>query len=422
MNFRKTSLKNGLRVLTIPMEGTQTVTVMVMVGVGSRFEKEKEAGLSHFIEHMLFKGTEKRPTAQIISEEMDAIGGEFNAFTSKDKTAYYAKIDARHLTKALDVVTDIFLNSKIEQAEIEKESGTILQELAMYEDEPRRSVGDELENLLYGDSPMGRNIVGNKNSIVSFKRKNFLSYMKKYYSAKNTILCVAGKFEEKKVIEFAKKTFSDYPQGEINSFKKVLEKQSIPQVKIKFKKTDQTHLLIGNRAYHQNHKDRYVLTLLSVILGGNMSSRLFLEIREKLGLAYFVHTSVDTYQDCGYISTQAGVQHNKLEKTIEVTLKEYRKVADSGVSEKELQNAKDYVKGRAVMGLEASDDMAMFYIDQELHKEKVLTPEQVFAKIDEVTTSDVKRVAQDIFQGKKLNVAIIGPHRNNKKILDILIK
>lgn len=420
MNYKKTTLKNGLRILTIPMQGTQTVTVMIMVGVGSRFETEKEAGLSHFIEHMLFKGTQKRPTSQIISEEMDAIGGEFNAFTSKDKTAYYAKVDARHWEKALDVVSDIFLNSKIEEQEIKKESGTILQELAMYEDEPRRSVGDELENLLYGNAPMGRNIVGNKKTIPSFKRKDFFAYMKKHYGAKDTIVCVAGKIDEKKVVNFVKKTFADFAQGKKNTFGKVLEKQNKPEIKIKFKKTDQTHVLIANRAYHQNHKDRYALSLLGVILGGNMSSRLFMAIRERLGLAYFVSTGVDTYQDCGYISTQAGVQHKKLEKTIEVTLKEYAKVVREGVSEKELQNAKDYVKGRAVMGLEASDDMAMFYIDQEMHKERVLSPKEVFAKIDAVTIKDVARVAQDIFKGQKLNVAIIGPHKNQQKIQKIL--
>ncbi len=420
MIYNKTTLKNGLRILTIPMNGTQTATVMIMVGVGSRFEKSKQAGLSHFIEHMLFKGTEKRPTAQSISEELDAIGGEFNAFTAKDKTAYYAKVDSRHLEKALDVISDIFLNSKLEQEEIKKESGTILQELSMYEDEPRRSVGDELERLLYGESAMGLSIVGNKKTIQAFKRKDFVSYMKEYYNACDTVICIAGKFEEKKILKSIEENFAEYAKGKKADFKKVSEKQNTPQVRIKLKKTDQTHVLIGNRAYHQNHKDRWVVSLLAIILGGNMSSRLFIEIREKLGLAYFVHTSVDTYQDCGYISTQAGVEHKKLEQTIKVTLQEYKKVATEGVTERELQKAKDYVKGRAVMGFEASDDVAMFFIDQEMHKEKILTPEQVFQKVDAVTTKDVLRVAKDIFQPNKLNVAIVGPHKNAKKIQEIL--
>lgn len=416
MNYKKTTLKNGLRILTIPMAGTETATVMMMVGVGSRHETEAQAGLSHFIEHMLFKGTEKRPTAQSISEELDAIGGEFNAFTAKDKTAYYAKVDSRHLEKALDVVSDIFLNSKLEQAEIDRERGPILQELSMYEDEPRRSVGDEFEKMLYGDQSMGRGIVGYKKTISEFKRKDFVSYMKKYYNASETVVCVAGKFEEKKIVSQIKSYFSEFQVGKIAPMKKVMEKQLAPKVHIKFKKTDQTHLIVGARAYPQNHKDRYSLALLSIILGGNMSSRLFIKIRERQGLAYFVHTSVDTYQDCGYISTQAGVDHKKIEQTITAILEEYQMVGKEKVSEKELQKAKDYVKGRAVMGFEASDDVAMFFIDQEMHREKILTPKEVFAKVDAVTLEDVLRVGKDVFKNEKLNLAIIGPYKSTKKI------
>lgn len=420
MLYKKTTLKNGLRILTIPMKGTQTATMMLMVGVGSRFESEKQAGLSHFVEHMLFKGTEKRPTAQSISEELDAIGGEFNAFTAKDKTAYYAKVDSRHITKALDVVCDIFLNSKIEQIEINRERGPILQELSMYEDEPRRSVGDEFEKMLYNGQSMGRGIVGYKKTIAEFKRQDFVAYMKKHYNASDTVVCVAGKFDEKKIISQIKEHFANFQTGVKVPMKEVIEKQIKPEVCIKFKKTDQTHLILGNRAYRQNHKDRYVLALLSVILGGNMSSRLFIKIRERQGLAYFVHTSIDTYQDCGYIGTQAGIEHKKVEQTITAILEEYKKIATEKVSAKELQNAKDYVKGRAVMGFEASDDMAMFFIDQEMHKEKILTPKEVFAKIDAVTVEDILRVGKDIFRSNTLNLAIVGPHKNDKKLLELM--
>ncbi|NTV40900.1 MAG: insulinase family protein [Candidatus Moranbacteria bacterium] len=416
MKYRKTTLKNGLRILTVPMMGTQTATVMVMVGVGSRYETEKQAGISHFIEHMLFKGTSKRPTAQSISEELDGIGGEFNAFTAKDKTAYYAKVDGRHIDKAFDVLSDIFLHSKLEQVEIDRERGPILQELSMYEDDPRRSVGDEFEKLLYGSHHMGRNIVGYKETIKNVSRKDFVSFMKKYYVANETIICVSGKFNEKEIIKLIKKTFAPLEIGLEAKFKKVSEKQSIAGVHIKFKKTDQTHFILGARAYPQNHKNRWALSLLSVILGGNMSSRLFIEVRERRGLAYFVSTSIDTYQDCGYIGTQAGIEHNKLAQAVEVILNEYKKIATEKVSEKELQKAKDYIKGRSVMGFEASDDVAMFFIDQEMHKEKILSPKEVFAKIDAVTTADILRVARDIFKQEKINLAIVGPHKDTKKI------
>ena len=420
MNYKKTTLKNGLRILTVPMEGTQTATVMVMVGVGSRYESEKQAGLSHFIEHMFFKGTHERPTAQSISEELDGIGGEFNAFTSKDKTAYYAKVDGRHVGKALDVIADIFLNSKLEQVEIDRERGPILQELSMYEDDPRRSVGEEFEKLLYGEHQMGRNIVGYKETIKQFARQDFVAYLKKHYVANETVICISGKFDEKEILKQLQQHFGGFEKGAQAKFKKVSDRQVAPGVHLKFKKTDQTHLILGARAYHQNHKDRWALSLLSVILGGNMSSRLFIEVRERRGLAYFVSTSVDTYQDCGYIGTQAGIEHKKLSQAIEVILNEYKKIATEKVFEKELQKAKDYVRGRSVMGFEASDDVAMFFIDQEMHKEKILSPKEVFARIDAVTTKDILRVAKNIFKKEKINLAIVGPHKNDKQIAELM--
>jgi predicted Zn-dependent peptidase len=268
---------------------------------------------------------------------------------------------------------------------------------------------------------LGRGIVGYKKTISEFKRKDFTDYMKKHYNANETVICVAGKFKEKEILAQIESSFLTFQTGAKAKMKKVIEKQAAPQVHIKFKKTDQTHFILGNRAYEQNHKDRYSLALLSIILGGNMSSRLFIEIRERRGLAYFVHTSVDTYQDCGYIATQAGVEHNKIEQAIKAILLEYKKIATQQVETKELQKAKDYVKGRAVMGFEASDDVAMFFIDQEMHKEKILTPKEVFEMVDAVTVDDILRVSKDIFRNDKLNLAIVGPHKNIKK-LEALLK
>ncbi|MDO8240386.1 MAG: pitrilysin family protein [Candidatus Moranbacteria bacterium] len=420
MKYKKTTLKNGLRIITAPMKDTNTATVVVMVGVGSRYETEKEAGLSHFIEHMFFKGTKKRPNTLAISEELDSIGGEFNAFTSKDHTGYYAKTDAKHLETALDVVSDMYLNSKIEAEEIEREKGTIIQELNMYEDNPMRTVGDLFENMLYPKSFLGRDIIGYKKTINAFKRKDFLQYMGRFYVANDTVVCVSGKFDEKRIMSLVKKYFLTMPTGKKPQFKNVTEDQKKPEVKIKFKKTDQSHLILGNRAYHENHKDRFVASLLSIILGGNMSSRLFIEVRERRGLAYYIKTGGDSYEDCGYLATQAGVEHKNLEEAVRVILQEYKKIATEKVSEKELQRAKNYIKGKSVMGLESSDEVAMFFIDQEIKRNKVMTIKEIFAKIDKVTTSDILRVAKDIFLEKSLNLAIIGPHKNEKKIKNLL--
>lgn len=420
MKYKRSLLKNGLRVLTVPMAGTQTVTVVVMVGVGSRYENEKEAGLSHFVEHMFFKGTAKRPTTLDISEELDAVGGEFNAFTAKDKMLYYAKVDAKHFPIALDVVSDIFLNSKMETKEIEKEKGTILQELNMYEDTPVRTVGDVFENLLYAGNSLGREIVGTKKTVTALKREKFIQYLKNFYVANNTIICVAGKLDEKKSLSAIEKYFSPMQKKKIKEFFPVEDNQRQPAVKIKFKKTDQTHFILGTRAYKENHKKRFALSLLSVILGGNMSSRMFIEVREKLGLAYYVKTEVEAYADCGYLATQVGVEHKNLKLAVKTILNEYQKISSFKVSEKELQRAKDFIKGKSLMGLEASDEVAMFFASQEIKKKKILTPGEIFARIDKVTSADILKVAQDIFSQNRLNLAIIGPHKDTKKIKAIL--
>ncbi len=420
MKYKKTTLKNGLRIITAPMKDTQTATIMVMAGVGSRYEKDKEAGLSHFIEHMLFKGTKKRPSTQIIASELDSIGGEFNAFTGKNRTAYYAKSDAKHIDKILDVISDMYLNSKLESKEIKKECGTIIQEIAMYEDLPMHNIENTFENLLYGKNSLGRPIAGFPKTVSALKRKNFVDYMDRFYTSNNTVVCIAGNINEKKVINKIGQYFGKMREREKPGCGVVVEKQKSPKIKIQYKKTDQTHLVLGVRAYNNKHKDKYVLSLLKTILGGNMSSRMFINIREKRGLAYYIHTSTEAYQDVGYLSTNSGVKHENLAEAVEIIIKEYKKTADKKVSEKELQKAKDYIKGKAVMGLESSDAVASYLAEQEVVKDEIFTLDQVFRKIDKVTTSDIQRVAKDIFVPEKLNLAVIGPHKNIKKFEKLL--
>jgi predicted Zn-dependent peptidase len=423
MKFKKTTLKNGLRIITVPMAGTQTATILLMVGVGARHESEKEAGVSHFIEHMLFKGTQKRPDARAISEELDAIGGEFNAFTSKERTGYHAKVDAQHFTTAVDVICDIFLNSKIEDVEIKKERGSIIQELEMYEDRPSQKVWDVFYQLLYGKNSLGRDIIGYKKTLKTFTRQDLIAYMQKHYVAKETVICLAGKFNEKQVLKQIQNSFAKFTPGAKNIFEKVVEKQNAPAVKAHFKKTDQTSVLIGNRAYDKNHPDRHALALLSVILGGNMSSRLFAEIREKRGLAYSVYTNVETHHDSGYLVAKMGVAHKNLALATEVVLEQFEKMKTELVGEQELQRAKDYLKGKAVMDLEASDEVAQFFGEQELVKGKIMTLEELFAKLEKVKAADIRRVAQNVFRKETLNLAVVGPHKETalKKMLSEIV-
>jgi len=418
--FEKIVFKNGLRVITVPSKNTQAVTILILVGTGSKYERKEQNGISHFLEHMLFKGTKKRPTPLKVAETLDKVGGEYNAFTSKEFTGYFAKVRFSHFDLALDWVSDIFLNSKIDSKEINKEKGVIIEELKMYLDTPTKYIGDLWEELLYGDQPAGWKTIGRKENILRFKRKDFIEYLRDHYSCLNTVLCVAGNFDPQTVLPKIEKYFRSAnkfpPKGKL----KVKEIQKKPQTLFHYKKTDQTHICLGVRGYSLNDERRYAQEILSVLLGGNMSSRLFVLIREKMGLAYYVHTSCEFYTDSGYLVTQCGIPHQKLGKVVSLVLKEYKKVKERKVSKKELQKAKDYLKGVLTLSLESSDAKASFYATQEVLTGKILTLKEKFAKIDKITQKDIQEVARDIFVPQKLNLALIGPHKNEKEIQKIL--
>lgn len=420
MKYQKHTLQNGLRIILAPMHETETATVIVMTGVGSRYETQKENGLAHFLEHMMFKGTKKRPNTFDITRELDALGAEYNAYTAKDHTAYYAKVEAHHWDKALDIVSDIFMNATLSPEEIERERGTILQEINMYEDMPARRVGEHFEKLLYGTHPLGTEILGPKDNIRSFRRADFAKYLTRGYTAENVVVGIAGKIDPKKVKKEITKLFADIRPGKRPVFKKIKETQVAPALSLHHKKTDQTHLVLGVRAYPMEHKDRFALTVLSNILGGGMSSRLFIQVRERRGLAYSVHTMLDTYHDAGYLATQCGVEHENLEKTVSVIVDEYRKIATEKVSDEELSRAKENIKGHFALGLEGSDDVVGYLVTQETLRHKITLPKERTRAIDRVTADDVLRVAQDIFVNKKLNLAVIGPKANETKLKKLL--
>ncbi len=420
MQYEKITLKNGLRIVFAPMAEAETVTVLVMTGVGSRYESKKENGIAHFLEHMMFKGTTKRPTAHDISAELDGIGAEYNAFTGKEYTGYYAKVAAPHAAIALDVVSDIFMNAKLEQEEITRESGTIVQELSMYEDMPMRHINDIFESHLYGDHPLGWEIIGTRENIRAFKRADFVRYMKRGYVAENVVVGVAGKFDRKQMQKDIELRFAHIGHGSQPRCKKVADKQSVPGLFIQKKKTDQTHMLLGVRAFDMFHPDRYALAVLATLLGSGMSSRLFIEVRERRGLAYNVHTSVEAYRDAGYLATQCGVEHGNLEKTIQVILHEYRKIATELVTPQELTKAKEYIKGKMAMGFEGSDDVIEYLVGQEVSRGEIILPAEKITRLEAVTPEDILRVAQEIFVNKRLNLAIIGPHAGKAKLEKML--
>jgi predicted Zn-dependent peptidase len=422
--YKKTTLENGLRIITIPIENANSITVLILVGTGSKYETKDINGISHFLEHMFFKGTEKRPTTLNISETLDSVGGEYNAFTSKEVTGFWAKVDKRHSDVALDWISDMFLNSKFDEVEMNREKGVIIEEVNMYLDTPTAYIGDLWEGLLYGDQPAGWRVIGEKENILSFNREKVLDYYRSHYSSSNVIVCVAGAMVTEEMEEKIKNYFKDIKKSQEGTKIKAIEKQSEPGILLHYKKTDQTHVCLGVRAYDLFDERRYALALLSVILGGNMSSRLFIKVRERNGLAYSIHTSVDNATDTGYLVTQAGIDHKNLEKSVELILQEYKDLKDNKITEKELQKAKDYLKGITSLSLDSSDSQASFYGIQELLEKNILTPEEKFKKIDAVTVDDIKKIAEDIFMPEKLNLAIIGPYEekdsdNLKKLLKL---
>ncbi len=417
--YKKTILKNGLRIITVPQKESKTATVLVLVGTGSKYETREISGISHFLEHMFFKGTKKFKKPKDVAEFLDKIGGDFNAFTGEEYTGYYAKVSAEHLNVAFEWVSDIFLNSIIPSKEVEKERGVIIEEINMYKNNPMMYIGQLWKEVLYGDQPAGWDIAGTKETVSNISRKDILNYISNQYNAKNTIVCLAGNINEEKAILKAKKYFNKIGTKVAKNKLKVIEEQKEPQLHCLNKDAEQTNLALGVRAYNMLHKDNYVCDLLAVILGGMMSSRLFEEVREKMGAAYYVRTYNESDTDTGSVVTFVGVDNLKLEKVIEVILKEYKKLTKTKVSEEELKKAKDYTKGKMVLHLESSHSKASFYAMQELLKKEILTIEDIFDKIDKVTSDDILRVSKDIFKNENLNLALIGP---NKKQYNNLLK
>ncbi|MDP9249732.1 MAG: insulinase family protein [bacterium] len=420
MKFSKKIFKNGLRVITVPMSDNPTVTVLILVEAGSKYESKNVNGISHFLEHMCFKGTVKRPKAIDISKELDALGSQYNAFTAQEYTGYFAKADARHFNKIFEIVSDIYQNSTFPEAEMEKEKGVIIEEINMYEDMPNRHVQDLVMKLLYGDQPAGWNVAGDKGNILRMKRDDFIRYKKEHYMPNSTLLVVAGNVTEKKVLAAAEKIFGGVSRGKKTGKLKVKESQKEPAVLIKWKQTDQTHFVAAFRTYDLQSGKNPALSVLGAILGGGMSSRLFQKLREEMGVGYYVRAYNDAYTDHGFLEVSAGVDNKRIEEVIRAVLIECKKLKKERVSEEELSKVKEYLIGNMKLSLESSDDIANFYGGEEILKRKIKTPAQKAKEIRKVTAAQVQKLAKDIFKESKLNLALIGPFKEKARFKKLL--
>lgn len=421
MKFLKNKLANGLTVLTVPMQDNPTVTVLVLVETGSKYETKKLNGISHFLEHMCFKGTEKRPKAIDISRELDALGSQYNAFTAQEFTGYYAKSESRHFKQIFDIVSDIYLNSTFPESEIEKEKGVIVEEINMYEDMPHRHVQDMIMTLLYGDQPAGWNIAGTRANVRAMKRRDFVEYHKAHYVPNATTLIVAGSVSEKEVNQEVERVFGKLKKGKKGGKIKVIESQTKPQILLKYKETDQSHFVLAFRSFDLFSKKNRALSVLGGVLGGGMSSRLFQKLREEMGVGYYVRAYDDAYTDHGYFEISAGVDNKRVPEVLSAILEECRKIVNEPISSDELQKVKDYLIGNMKLDLESSDSIANFHGMQYVLKKDIKNIEEKSAEIMQVTAQDVQKVAKEIFVNHGMNLAMVGPAKD-KKVLSKILK
>lgn len=410
--FTQKTLSHGLRALFLPRHDRQTVSFLILIGVGSRYETAKQSGLSHFLEHMFFKGTATRPTAKEIAEALDSIGGEFNAFTGEEYTGYYVKVASDYWQKGADVVSDILLRPLFPQEEIERERGVIREEIRMYTSMPHRHVQHLWQEALFGDHPLGRRIDGSEETITTFNRADFLKYVKHHYHTGNAVVSVAGNFDQPAAEQVLSRLFEALTPGEETHPRPAPKGQPAHRSRHEYRKSlEQSHLVVGVPGVSLMDSQRYVAELLAVLLGGGMSSRMFLSVRERHGLAYTIRTSSDSYTDSGSFATQAGVRTDKATKALELILQEYDRMMQERVSQEELAKAKKMFIGHLMIGLEETNNVALFAGGQELLRKGIQTPEEIKAIVESITPDDIQTVAQTLLAPSRRAIALLGPHK-----------
>jgi predicted Zn-dependent peptidase len=418
--YKKSVLDNGLKVIIAPMKGTRAATILILIGIGSRYEARQLSGITHFLEHMFFKGTSKRPSAKTISETIDRVGGELNAYTSEESTGLFIHLASSRLELALDVLSDMLLNSKFEREEIEKEKGVILEEINMHEDKPDFQVVNIYKSLLYGNQPLGWKVIGEKKVIKNIDREKLSGYWEKNFSSNNAVISIAGDVEPRKTSALVRKYLRRWENRKKPSYLPLKEKQATSATILKDRKTDQAYLCLGVRTFAYKHPDYYVLKVLNTILGGIVSSRLFVRLREEEGMAYSVDSVCESYLDGGNLCVHAGVEISKVEDAVLTILKEFKRMSQEIVGEEELEKAKEYLKGRMALELEFSLGVASFLGHQELLLGKIKLPEKQMEEIEKVTSDDIKRVAEKIFVKGHLNLAVVGPFTDKEKFAKLL--
>lgn len=417
--FKRYTLSNGLRLAVYPMPHVRSACVMVFLGAGSRYESDAEAGVSHFIEHLYFKGTHRRRTSKEISEAIESIGGVLNGATDKELTTFYAKVADRHFPTAVDVLADLLHHSRLAPPDIDKERQIIIEEINMSLDLPQYKAELISDEMLWPGQPMGRDIAGSKATVSAMTRACLLDFISHRYVANNAVVAVAGNVDAEEARDLVTRHFGAWAPGETPSYVPALNEQSKPAIRLENRETEQAHILLACLAGSLFHPDRYALGLISAILGEGMSSRLFLEIREKQGLAYDIRSGIAQHLDTGSFSVYAGVDPSKVTKAVGAIAGEL-KLIKKGVGKAELDKAKEMARGRLLLRMEDSRNVAGWLGGQELLLGRILTVDEVVKKIDAVTADDIRRVANEQLMAGKLNLTVVGPVKNKSTLLKLL--
>jgi predicted Zn-dependent peptidase len=421
VTFERAILDNGIRVLTAPMPEAKSVSCQLMLAAGSRYETRESNGIAHFSEHMFFKGTERRPSAQDIAGEIDAIGGEFNAGTGKEYTSYYVRCAGESLPVALDVLVDMIRNSKFDPEEIEREKGVIVEEMNMYFDTPRDYVDSLYERLIYGDQPLGWDIIGTKETVRGATRQTFLDYVGRWYRPARLVVGIGGAVSPAEALELARTQLDDLPSGDAGAPEPFAPVEANgPRVSLHHKASDQAHLILGAPSYPLRHPDRYVLQVLAAILGGGMSSRLFTQVRERRGLAYYVFCQNQSYTEAGSIFSQAGIDIARIDEAITTIVGELERMTSEPVPEEELAKAKSFIVGRFVLQLESPHGLISFGLRREVLEGGAVEPSEVIDGVRAVTAADVQRVASELLTRRSLRLALIGPFEDASRFERLL--
>jgi len=413
-NTHKKVLENNLRLIVHSMPGSKSCNTLVLVGAGSRYETLEQNGIAHFLEHMFFKGAKHYKNTKEVSEAIDGVGGEFNAFTAKEYAGYYVKVAKQHVETSMNVLSDMMLNATFEKEEIEKERGVILEEYNMYQDTPMYQASWDFEKHLFGDHPMGRDQIGTKELIKSVTQEQFFDFQKKLYTPDNTVICLVGDFESEEGFQLLEKYFQFPNTKKQLEFEPLKLEKNKPEIHVINKKTEQAHLVLGFPSISNKDPKKWAAKVLATALGGNMSSRMFLNIREAKGLCYYIHTDCDLFSDCGSFSTRAGVDTTRAQDAITAIENEYIKARKDGITQKELDKSKAYLLGKMLLRMEDSEYQAHFLAHQELIQNELKSADQIKEIIDNITLDQVNTLAKELLDPNKLHLTIIGPYKEDQ--------